>query len=586
MPSTTPHPTPHTKPPSPPRSRYSHLPLVMAAGSLLAVSPLQAQQTLETVDDIIENRRLAPQQRSVETEVDLPSDASAGIPAHVTVRHVRFIGDSVLDLAELSQGLQAMIGQSVSREAIEAEVQTITDAYQEGGYPLSFAYLPTNNFRDGNVRIVLVEGHIARTEIVVDDDPVAGRVEKLVQPLLEERPLTRSTFERVSGLIERIPGASLTLKAPVPRTPSGATTLRVEERRIDHFDYSGNLSGGDEQDTVFINRVSTQSLTTWGDSLGFSWLWPVDNDNELYALDYRTGIGNDGLTLTASADSYDGEDEENLIYLLDGQRFDLRQDQDTDRQRYRLGLSYPLLLSRSSSLTLGGALRHHDETKTTSLSFEEQTLNQLVEESEYSAADLDLNYRTQRGRQFWLASLALRQGMDLGANEQQRRLNGTPLDDNGDLHFTRWQLDAQYRRLYGDHWRLTASANGFYSDDELPEPERGNYGGQRFGRGYDAGQAEGDYGFAGALELRYLQTVNSAWLSRVEPYLVLDGARTEFQERDADSHLASAAAGVSLGKGRLYGLTLEYAEPIGDRDLETDSREGRINARLTWNFEG
>ena len=45
-------------------------------------------------------------------------------------RTLRFIGDSVLDLAELSQGLQAMIGQSVSREAIEAEVQAITDAYQ------------------------------------------------------------------------------------------------------------------------------------------------------------------------------------------------------------------------------------------------------------------------------------------------------------------------------------------------------------------------------------------------------------------------------------------------------------------------
>ncbi|MBN8414207.1 MULTISPECIES: ShlB/FhaC/HecB family hemolysin secretion/activation protein [Halomonas] len=557
-----------------------------ATGCLLLASAAMAQETLDTVDDIIENQRLLPPERDVQTEVDLPDDANPGVPDSVTVRHVRFIGDSVLDLSALSSGLQAMVGQTVSREAVEAEVKTITDAYQSSGYPLSFAYLPTNNFIDGNVRIVLVEGHIARTEIVVDDDPVARRVERLVMPLLDERPLTRATFERVSGLIEQIPGASLTLKAPVPRTPNGATTLRVEERRIDHFDYAGSVSGGDEEDAVFINRVSTQSLTSWGESLGFSWLWPIDNDNELYALDFHTGIGSDGLTLSASADTYRGSDDEDLIYLLNGQRFDLSQDQDTDRERYRLGLSYPVLLTRSSSLTLGGALRHHDETKTTTLRFEDRTLNQLVDDYEYSAADLDLSYRTQANRSLWQASAAVRQGVDLGGNEQRSRLNGTPLETTSDLHFTRWQLETQYRHLLGERWRLTAAANGFYSDDELPEPERGNYGGQRFGRGYDAGQAEGDYGYAGSLELRYLHTLDSDWLSNVEPFLVVDGARTEFQNRDVDSHLASAAAGVRLAKGRWYGLTLEYAEPIGDRDPDTDSRDGRINARLVWNFEG
>lgn len=555
-------------------------------GWLLAAPDLLAQETLDAVDDIVENERQRPRQGDIETRVDLPSDAMPGASQPVLIKHIRFLGDSVLDLAELSHGLQAMIGRSVSRADIEAELQTINAAYQERGYPLSFAYLPAKNFEEGQLRIVLVEGHIARTEIVLEDEAVAARVEHLVAPLLDERPLTRATFERVTGLIERIPGARLSLRAPVPRTPNGATTLRVEQRRIDHFDYSGSLNGGDEQDTLFINRVTTKSLTSHADTLGFSWLWPVENDNEFYALDYRQAIGNDGLMISASADSYRGKDEDNLTLRAAGDRFDLDQRQDTDRERYRLGLDYPLLLSRQQSLTLSGALTHREERKTTRIDFEGQTLRQLDDDIAYSAAEVDLRYQRQNDATLWQGGIGVRQGMDLGANAADRRLDGIPIDTNADLHFTHWRLNGEWRRLFAERWRLSASADAFYSDDALPEPERGSYGGQRFGRGYDAGQAEGDSGYAGSLELRYLQPIDAGWISRLAPYVAIDGARTQFHDLELDSHLASAAFGIQLSKGRLYGLTLEYAEPLGDKDIDTDSREGRINARLRWNFEG
>ncbi|SOC56212.1 POTRA domain-containing protein, ShlB-type [Chromohalobacter canadensis] len=51
-------------------------------------------------------------------------------------------------------------------------------------------------------------------------------------------------------------------------------------------------------------------------------------------------------------------------------------------------------------------------------------------------------------------------------------------------------------------------------------------------------------------------------------------------------NLASAAFGLEFTDSRYYRLGVEYARPIAEEDLDTDNRDGRINARVSWQFDG
>ena len=66
--------------------------------------------------------------------------------------------------------------------------------------------------------------------------------------------------------------------------------------------------------------------------------------------------------------------------------------------------------------------------------------------------------------------------------------------------------------------------------------------------------------------------------------MLLDGAHTGFNDLDLEHTLASGVIGFDISNGKNYRLGLEYAYPLGDEDIETGDRDGRINVRVSWNF--
>ena len=118
----------------------------------------------------------------------------------------------------------------------------------------------------------------------------------------------------------------------------------------------------------------------------------------------------------------------------------------------------------------------------------------------------------------------------------------------------------------------------------LPSAEQIRYGGPRYGRGYADGQAQGDKGMAGELELRYLQAVPMRVIKRLEPYLVIDAARAELRASDRDQELVSIALGVDITDANSYTLGLEYAKPLADEHIETGDKSPIYNLRVRWQF--
>lgn len=59
------------------------------------------------------------------------------------------------------------------------------------GYPLSYAWLPDNNYQDGTIKIVLVEGYVAHSDIQSNNPNIAERLKRLAAKIMAEKPLTR-----------------------------------------------------------------------------------------------------------------------------------------------------------------------------------------------------------------------------------------------------------------------------------------------------------------------------------------------------------------------------------------------------------
>ncbi|WP_277810950.1 ShlB/FhaC/HecB family hemolysin secretion/activation protein [Chromohalobacter canadensis] len=559
--------------------------LVGHSGSLMADDVVPSFIDERSPTATREQQEQQERQRTLDLNVQQPASApGVSENARVNVRHINIRGGSVFELDELAAPLEPLVGETVTVGQINQAVKRITARYQKAGYPISYAYLPADNFANGNVQVVVVEGYIARAELDIDNDAVAARVQRLIERMAEERPLRRERFERYTALIERIPGASLSVNVPLPRTVNGATTVRVEARDIKRVDAGLSVDYDDEDDTQALANIATQGNTRHAERLSLAGLLPVEGDDEYLAAEYSQALGSDGLRLKLSATHFDGDDATDTQLL--GVPIEARESKE--RYRYRAGLEYPIELSRKTLWEVGGALEYLDEDTQYRYTSDNDELLRANETLRYGTAELNTRYRRVSDGRLWEISGDVRQGIEVGGSKNELNIEtlGTSQSDDAPLRYTRLGLQGRWVEALGERWRLTTRADGFWAEDSLPVPERGNYGGMRFGRGYPDGQAEGDYGYAGEIELRFLQAVPWGWVSRLEPYLVVDGARTRFHDNDIEYNLASAAFGLEFTDSRYYRLGVEYARPIAEEDLDTDNRDGRINARVSWQFDG
>lgn len=244
--------------------------------------------------------------------------------------------------------------------------------------------------------------------------------------------------------------------------------------------------------------------------------------------------------------------------------------------------SYPLKLTRKQQWTVSGELDYLDKKYDYDLvarrGERQVQLPGISQRIRYPAAEISLTGYREYDQAYWNTKFNVRQGMDgLGAT------NSTP---NADLTFTRWKFNGDAAYLFDKKWRLSTSVEGDWSDNDLPEPERVNFGALHYGRGYPDSDAQGDYGVGGQVEMRYIHNLDQGeWLKTIQPYTVVDAAHTEFNQQGLPKqNLSSYAIGVMFGDNRHYTLSVEAARPIGDLPIDSNSRDWRYNATFTYNF--
>ncbi|MCF8996878.1 ShlB/FhaC/HecB family hemolysin secretion/activation protein [Pseudomonas carnis] len=489
----------------------------------------------------------------------------------VTIRKLQIEGGTVYPLAETAQVYAPLIGRETNIAQLIEAPGGITRRYQEDGYLLSYAFLPQQNFENGLVRVVLVEGYIKDYQQTGDIGSVSAYVDKLAQKLLAERPLTRKTFERYTTLMSRIPGLSVQAQVPPPGTTDGATHMQIQASRKP-FTTSMSLVQKSRGGTQALLSATSNSQTSMGEQLSVSGLFPPGEDKEhYYRVDYNQFINAEGTQLALAAERYRADPSSSV--QLDG-GFELKPHQSIDR--YSIGLSHPFIASPTESFTLGTRLYAVDQTTRYKLvgyplRFDiESNLRALAFEGDWRKAD---------ARRLRIISGGLYQGIDgLGAKARSDLDVAKP-----DLDFFRLRLSGVQSDKFFDNWQGVLSGALYWSNNTLPDSERATFGGQNFGRGYPDDQGSGDKGWGVAYEVNYSFNRAGNWVKILQPYVVVDRAKSWFNDLPVKANdMSSAAVGLRFGDNKYYNIALEAAKPMSDIALDSFNRRPRYTLSFSY----
>jgi hemolysin activation/secretion protein len=485
----------------------------------------------------------------------------------VTLKTVQIEGGTIYPLGELATLFQPLLGHETSLADLIEATRSITRRYQQDGYLLSYAFLPQQSFDNGVVRVVLVEGYIKDYRLQGDVGRVKGLLDKLVAKLQTERPLTRKTFERYTTLMSRIPGVTLQAQVPPPGTTDGAAYLVAQASRKP-FTSSLSATEDNRNGTQALLGASSNSQTAMGEQLSLSGLFPPGEDDEhYYRLDYNQFLNAEGTQLALSASRYRADPGTN-VQLDNG--IELKPHRENDR--YSIGFSHPFIASPNELLGAGARLYAvNDKTRYQVVGFPLT----LEERTDIRALAFESDWRKADEKQLRILSGGLYQGIDgMGA-----KTNNPDLD----LDFFRLRFSGVQSDKFFDNWQGVISAALYWSDDTLPESERAVFGGQNFGRGYPDDQASGDKGWGVAYELNYSFNRDGNWVRVLQPYVVMDRARTWFNELPIKgNNLSSAAVGLRFGDAKYYNIALEAAKPMSDEALDTFNRKPRYSISFSY----
>ena len=512
--------------------------------------------------------------RAPRVDVQMPAGAAAGkLDRTLTPTRFDIEGVNAVSFSEVADLFSPFAGRSVTISELVAAARKATTRYRDQGHPLSFVYLPEQEFEGGVVRVVAVEGYIASVRIEGDAGPAESKLREIADRLRAERPLTLASFERVAQLLTRLPGLTVTAEASMPGTTDGATVLVLKAKRVPY-----NVSLGADlrqpRSRAVLNGAWHDPLAA-GSELSASTLIGDFSREKLFTLGYTQLVGADGLTTKTSFSSYRGYPDEQSGRGAHIERF------NTNR-RLELSAGYPLSLTARSSLTLSGGFYAVDNTDRYRVP---ATGALLDEDTRMRAMFAQLAYADAQSDRSRFASLMVAQGLDGAGARAETRSNVAGLSGPGEakLNFTRIALEASQRDRFANQWGSAISFGAQYSADSLAASERISFGGPRFGRGYSAGDAAGDSGWGLGLELNRMFKFDGNWVRQVEPYLLFEMARVSTRlHTPSPEMLRSIALGARVSDARHYSVDVAIAKPMGDATASNPAKRARVSLLLTY----
>lgn len=457
-----------------------------------------------------------------------PMQSGGASDTKILVKQVSVTGATLFT----SEQLVDVVGDLVNREASLAELyeaaNRITAHYQSKGYLLARAYLPPQEIKQGRVEIAVLEGRVGAVKTdnrsLVSDAQVQRTTALSAGDLVNE-----DAMERRLLILGDTPGVGEAYVTLQPGQQVGETALGITatpEPRVDgqlDVDNHGNRYTGRFRVGATVN---VNSPLGWGDQLQVK---ALASDESLYNLraQYKAPIGGSGLTVgvTGSWTDYDvGKEAESAG--LDGWA-----------RSYGVFVSYPVVRSVLFNLLATANLEQRDLRDRAAL--------------QGTRADKSLGLGTLTFSGYGQSETV--SYTFLGAYTSGRVGLRSFDADNADLNRrTRGAYDKVIGVSTGTwtlapNWALYGSAYGQWAGKNLDSSERISLGGATGVRAYPQGEAAGDEGVIGTVELRY------NWpLRPIQLFGFVDAGRVKF---NVSNQLVAASPNTRELSGVGAGLT-------------------------------
>ena len=498
----------------------------------------------------------------------------AGTKVNVAVKDFRFSGNTVFSSDVLRELVREFIGKTLDFNGLNDAAGRVQRHYRERGYFLAVAYLPQQEIKDGIVEIGVLEGRLGQINLQVD--PKTKLKESFARGILAAhlKPgdlITENSLERPLLLLRDLPNMEVSSELGPSKTQLGAADLTVKisestkpfDGYVDADNYGNRFSG---EYRIGIN-LNTGDLTGYGDLLSFRG-FITDESMKFGRLTYLIPLGHYGTRIGASATGFQyrlGKDFASIGANGEG-------------QVYTIYALHPLLRTRNANLFIQGAAERKD------LEDRQDNVNAVVDQT-ITNGKLgvvgDFRDRLMSGG-LNSYSLTYTGGKLEIAPDDALATDQGPNGPRAAGHFSKFNVE--YRRLQRitDQLNLLFAYAGQAANKNLTAAEKMSLGGPTGVRAYPTGEAPGDVGQIGTLELRWLvpklqvfggDLTFSTFIDHGQVLTLKSPPELVAAVAANKRSISGAGVGVSLGREGNFLLRLDIATPLDNETPLSDSKK-------------
>lgn len=472
------------------------------------------------------------------------------------------------------QELLAQLGADVLHQeydmaGIQQLANQLSQYYRQHGYPFAKAYLPAQELSQGKLFIKLLEGYYGQVKTSGDNEADNEQAQVFLEKLIPNEIIESKALERATLLLSDQPGISITpVMQPGARLGQGDLVVHIKSDKK----YTGSL-GIDNQGNYYTgeNRLkgsfTANSPFVFGDQLNVTGIYAEQRDGTgmwLGSLGYNRPLGGDGwrMNMAYSRSNYQlGKDFKALSA-------------DGVADIYSLGVSYALVRSQQTNLTLNVSMQHK--------SLQDDPGGDVYNNKDSNSLPVSLNFDTRdafAGGGITFGALTWTPGelyLDhtLTANDA----------NNTRGRFNKYNLEIARLQSVSEDFSLYLRGSVQWADKNLDSSEGMGLGGANAVRAYPLGEGYGNVGWLTQAELRY------QWIHGLAPYAFYDvGSTTANQttyQQNSTRELSGAGVGMRYQQAN-WDVDVAAAwringGPSEDKNNHSDSPRVWASVRYLW----
>ncbi len=546
---------------------------------LISASSLQAQTVPDAGSILRDQKPVQEQQRQLplpEEQKRVPSKADDGLS--VEVKGFTFSGyEGVATEAQLRETVASAIGKTLSYRELQLLADNITTLFKERGFYQAKAYLPSQDITPGIIHIAVIQVKSDGRMSIKRDKSVRlnnNILLKIGRPSVKyAQPVNEHQLERSLLLMNDLPG--ITAKASlVPGREAGTNGVEITVTE-------GPLYAG----AVWSDNQGSYYTGSWRGNATLSLNDPLHNGDQMtLLLTESSGLvqGRIGYSIPLPFNGI----RANLAYT--GMRYELGGQLASLQYKgvgnsIDAGLSYPLLRSRTSSITTSFSYCYRALTDS---NFDIDISDKQLNNATFSVSGD--RYDQLFGGGYTTYNLGITTG-SLHESIADISLTGT------EGTYTRINFGLARMQRLSEQLNINISGTTQAAMSNLNSSEKMTLGGPGSVRAYPVGEGAGDEGQLFSTDLRYTLPFSTTWCSFQLGAFYDAGHITLNHDRFIDDvfnatgrnnyWLQGAGIGLNCSFSGSGSLRASWAHVIGDNPGQDDfgkNSDGRSDSNRVW----